>query len=72
MFAVESGHGQSDDFVSGIGHTLHLHASFGAYEQYFGSGAQFLDGIGYGDGGEDVASRAAAADDDMRMFVHFV
>ena len=69
VLAVEACHRQSDDAVACVGHALHLHAPFGAHEEYLCLGAQLAQGIGYGDGGEDVPARAAPADDDARGFV---
>ena len=62
--AVKSGHGQADDAVARVGHALHLHAAFGADEEDVRIGAQGLQRVGDGDGGEDVSARAASADDD--------
>ena len=47
VFTVETLDGQTLDGVSGIGHTLHLHASLCTHEEYFGVGALGLYGIGY-------------------------
>ena len=68
VLAVEACHRQPDDGVACVGHALHLHASLRAYKEYLGLRAQLAQGVGYGDGGEDVPARAAPADDDARGF----
>ena len=70
MLAVETLHGQALDGVAGLGHALHLHAADGTHKEDVGLGIFRLDGIGNRDGGEDVTTRAATADDDSRLLVH--
>lgn len=44
MLAVESAHGQTDDFISCRRHTLHFHAVVGADKEYFGVGMTSFHG----------------------------
>ena len=64
QLALEPGDGQAHDFVAGGRDLLHLHPPFGADEEDFGLRIGFPEFAGDRDGGEDVAARAAAADDD--------
>ena len=64
VLAVETHDRQPLDVVARLGHTLHLHATFGTDEQYLSVGTQLADGIGYRDGGKDVTAGSTAADDD--------
>ena len=69
QLALESRHGEADDLVARGGHLLHLHLAVGADEEDFVLRAEFPELVGDGHGREDVASRAAAADDDSKGFV---
>ena len=69
VFAVETRNGQTDNLITGIGHTLHFHAAFCTYEQDFRIRTQFLNRVGNGYGRENVSARAATADDNARFVV---
>ena len=60
-----------NDFVTGCRHTLHLHPTFGSYEEDLGFGLNAFDGIGYAECGEYVASCATSANYDSNG-LHFL
>ena len=64
VLAVESRNGKSLDFVTCSRNALHFHASFRTDEKDFCIGAFGFDFVGYGNGGKDVTTGSAAADDD--------
>ena len=72
MPAVESLDGKSLDLVSRCRDTLHLHAALCADKENLCLGTHLPQRVGYRHGGEDMASRAATADDYPQFFVHCV
>ena len=70
VLAIEAADGQPLNLVACRRHALHLHASECTDNQNLGIGMLGLDGIGNGDGREDVASGTASADDDSQFVVH--
>ena len=69
VFAVETRYGQTDNLITGIGHTLHFHAPLRTHEQNFRIGTQFFDCVGNGYGRENMPSCTTAADDNARFVV---
>ena len=69
VFAVETRYGQTDNLITGIGHTLHFHAPLRTYEQNFRIGTQFFDCVGNGYSRENMPSCTTAADDNARFVV---
>ena len=63
---------QSFDGVACLGHALHLHTAFRADKQDVGLGKSAFQGIGDGDGGEDMPPRAAATNHDFQVLFHFL
>ena len=63
---------QSFDGVACLGHAFHLHAAFRSDKQDVGLGKSAFQGIGDGDGGEDMAARAAATNHDFQVLFHFL
>ena len=70
VLPVEAADGQADDTVSRVGHALHLHTPESAHEKDVGVGILGPYGVGYGNGGEYMASRTASADDDSEFILH--
>ena len=69
VFAVETRYGQTDNLVTGIGYTLHLHTPFCAYKQDFRIGTQLLNRVGDGYSRENVSACAATADNNARLAI---
>ena len=67
--ALHAHDGEADDAVTRRRDLFHLHLAFGADEEDFRCGIQFLQLVGDGDGREDVSSRPSAADDGSDGFV---
>ena len=62
-FALQSGHRQTNNPISCCRHLVHLHFPLRSDEQYFVVRVYFLEFVGDGNGGEDMSSGTASADD---------
>ena len=59
---VKAPNRQTDNRITCLWHTLHLHASERSDEQNIAIGVSFAQGVGYTYGGEDMASCSATRD----------
>ena len=69
VLAVKTAHGQADDIIARSGHFFHFHSSLGTHKQdsCFRVTAAHL--VGNRQGREDVASRTAAAHQDVELLI---